>query len=66
MERNHIQVDPSHPYLRAYLASVQTIWVVLGGLKGRWVVLFDRQAYLASVYVIWVVLGGLKERGVAW
>ena len=28
-------------YCRAYLALVQTIWVVLGGLKGRWVVLLD-------------------------
>ena len=38
-------------YRRAYLAVVQTIRVVLGGLKGRWVVLLDRRrrAYLASV-----------------
>ena len=37
--------------LRGYLAlaSVQAVWVVLGGLGGRWVVMLDCRAYLSSV-----------------
>ena len=38
--------------------------MVLGGLGGRWVVMFERRAYLASVKAIWVVLGGLRRRWV--
>ena len=34
------------------------IWVVLGGLGGRWVVMPDCKVNLACVNAIWVVLGG--------
>ena len=34
---------------RVYLAYVYAIWVGLGGLKGRWVVILDTRVNLASV-----------------
>ena len=34
---------------RAILASVKSVWVVLGGLGHWWVVMLDRRATLASV-----------------
>ena len=49
--------------LGAYLASLEVIWVVLGGLGGQWLFLPDRRAHLASVKEIWVILGSL---GGAW
>ena len=34
---------------RVYLASVKVIWVVLGGLGCRWVVILDCRVYLVSI-----------------
>ena len=34
---------------RAYVASVWTIWEVLGGMGSRWMVTLDSRAFLASV-----------------
>ena len=44
---------------RMYFASVKVMWVVLGGLGGRWVVMRDHRAYFASVSAIWVRFGDL-------
>ena len=34
---------------RAYMASVEAIWVVLWGLGDCWVVMLDCRAFMASV-----------------
>ena len=35
--------------LGAYLASLEVIWVVLGGLGGQWLLVPDHRAHLTSV-----------------
>ena len=50
-------------YCGVYFVSLWAIWVVLGDLRGRWLVMLTSRVYLASMQAIWVVLGGLV---VAW